>query len=164
MKLQENHWSLGYIGANFFMLSAKKKLFEEIRISFFIKRKIESRSKKYIGKHKLQREDFIYVPWLLKKYFIYLFLEKGEGKEKERERNINVWLPLPHPRLGAWPGPQPRHVPWLGIESVTLWFTVWHSIHGTTPARAGVNFLNGVLHLWRWNLDFYWWEVLWLIF
>ena len=83
------------------MLSAKKKLFEEIRISFFIKRKIESRSKKYIGKHKLQREDFIYVPWLLKKYFIYLFLEKGEGKEKERERNINMWLPLSHPRLGA---------------------------------------------------------------
>ena len=30
---------------------------------------------------------------LLKKDFIYLFLEREEGREKERERNIG-WLPL----------------------------------------------------------------------
>ena len=24
------------------------------------------------------------------------------------------------------PGPQPRHVPWLGIEPATLWFAGWH--------------------------------------
>ena len=34
------------------------------------------------------------------------------------------------------PGPQPRHVPWLGIEPATLRFTGWHSIHWDTPARA----------------------------
>ena len=34
------------------------------------------------------------------------------------------------------PGPQPRHVPWLEIELVTLWFTGQHSIHWATPARA----------------------------
>ena len=34
------------------------------------------------------------------------------------------------------PGPQPSHVPWLGIELVTLWFTGWHWIHWATPARA----------------------------
>ena len=34
------------------------------------------------------------------------------------------------------PGPQPRHVPWLGIELATLWFTDRHSIHWATPARA----------------------------
>ena len=45
----------------------------------------------------------------LKKYFIYLFLERGEGREKERERNINVWLPLHAPHWGS--GLQPRHVP-----------------------------------------------------
>ena len=39
---------------------------------------------------------------VFKKYFIYLFLERGEGKEKERERNINVWLLLTHPLLGTW--------------------------------------------------------------
>ena len=48
---------------------------------------------------------------LFKKYFIYLFLERGEGKEKERERNINVWLPLAHHLLEAQPGLQLRHVP-----------------------------------------------------
>ena len=36
-----------------------------------------------------------------KKYFTYLFLERGEGKEKERERNINVWLPLERPPTGV---------------------------------------------------------------
>ena len=64
-------------------------------------------------------------------YFIYLFLETGEGKEKERERNFNVWLPLMCPHWG--PGLQPRHVPWLGIKLVTLWFTSWHSIYWATP-------------------------------
>ena len=33
------------------------------------------------------------------------------------------------------PGPQPRHVLWLGIELVTLCFTGWYSIHWATPAR-----------------------------
>ena len=55
------------------------------------------------------------------KDFIYLFLEQGKGKEKERERNISVCLPLTWTPLG--PGLQPRHVPWLGIEPATLWFT-----------------------------------------
>ena len=47
---------------------------------------------------------------------MYLFLDRGKGKEKEMERNINVWLPLMQPYWG--PGPQPRHVPQLGIELV----------------------------------------------
>ena len=34
------------------------------------------------------------------------------------------------------PGPQPRHVPWLGIELVKFWFASQHSIHWATPARA----------------------------
>ena len=42
----------------------------------------------------------------LKKYFIYLFSERGEGREKERERNISVWLPLTPPLLGTWPATQ----------------------------------------------------------
>ena len=67
------------------------------------------------------------------KDFIYLFLDRGVGREKERERNINVWLPLVHSR---GPGPQPRHVPWLGIEPATLWFAGRHSINWATQARA----------------------------
>ena len=34
------------------------------------------------------------------------------------------------------PGLQPRHVPWLGIKLVTLWFAGRHSIHWATPVRA----------------------------
>ena len=70
----------------------------------------------------------------LKKDFIYILLEREEGREKERERNINVWLPLTCPHQG--PGPQPRHVPWLEIKPMTLWFTGQHSTHWTTLARA----------------------------
>ena len=64
---------------------------------------------------------------IFKRDFIYLFLERREGREKEMERNIDVWLPLARPLLGTWP--QPRHVPCLGIEPVTLWFSSWHSIY-----------------------------------
>ena len=38
----------------------------------------------------------------------------------------------------SWrPGLQPRHVPRLGIEPATFWFSGRHSIHWATPARAG---------------------------
>ena len=47
--------------------------------------------------------------FIFKKYFIYLFLERGEAKEKEKERNISVWLPLTYPQLGTWPAA--KHVP-----------------------------------------------------
>ena len=73
------------------------------------------------------------------KYFIYLLLERREGREKERERNINVWLPVMHPLLGE-SGPQPMHVPWLGIEPVTFWFAGPHSIHWSPPARVRKGF------------------------
>ena len=50
--------------------------------------------------------------YFLKKYFTYLFLERGEGREKERERNINVWLPLTYPPLGTWPATQACALDW----------------------------------------------------
>ena len=42
------------------------------------------------------------------------------------------------------PGPQPRHVPWLGIEPVALWFTGQHST--TEPHQPGQNLSLKVLH------------------
>ena len=51
------------------------------------------------------------------------------------------------------PGLQPRHVPWLGIEPVTLWFVRQCSVHWATPARLTVDlddiFLmnNGVAYI-----------------
>ena len=44
------------------------------------------------------------------------------------------------------PGPQPRHVPWLGIELVTLWFSGRRSIHWATAARAIFCFLYLILN------------------
>ena len=64
--------------------------------------------------------------------FIYLFLEREEGGERERETSMCGWLShVPY----EGPGSQPRHVPWLGIESATLWFKGRCSIHWATPAR-----------------------------
>ena len=65
--------------------------------------------------------------------FIYF---RQSRREKEKERNINVWFPLECPLLGTWPGPQARHMPWLGIEPMTLWFAGQCSTHWATPARA----------------------------
>ena len=45
------------------------------------------------------------------------------------------------------PGSQPRHVLWLGIEPVTLWFTGGHSIHWATPAWATLQFAVAVQRL-----------------
>ena len=91
-----------------------------------------------------------------KKDFTYLFLDRGEGREKERERNINVWLPLMHtPYWG--PGLQPRHVPWLGIEPVTLWFTGWRSIHWAAPARNPCNSKKGILFFFKIEKSFFNW-------
>ena len=69
------------------------------------------------------------------------FRERGRKGEREGEQHqcdtlISCLLHIPN-----WgPGPQPRHVPWLGIKPVTLWFTGQHSIHWATPAKAVVIF------------------------
>ena len=36
------------------------------------------------------------------------------------------------------PGPQPRHMRWLGIEPMTFQFAGWHSTHWATSARAAM--------------------------
>ena len=66
--------------------------------------------------------------YLFLKKISFIFLERGEGKEKGEGRETSTCGCLscaPH-----WgPGPQPRHVPQLGIELETLWFTGQNSIH-----------------------------------
>ena len=37
------------------------------------------------------------------------------------------------------PGPQPRHVPWMGIGAATPCFSGQHSVHWATPGRADIN-------------------------
>ena len=43
------------------------------------------------------------------------------------------------------PGLQPRHMSWLGIEPMTLWFTGQCSIHWATPTRAECTILYSTL-------------------
>ena len=40
------------------------------------------------------------------------------------------------------PGPQPKHMLWLGIKLMTVWFTGRHSIHWATSARRWLIFYD----------------------
>ena len=57
------------------------------------------------------------------------------GRKRGKETSMCGCLSCP-PYWG--PGLQPRHVPWLEIEPMILWFTKdpWSSVHWATPARA----------------------------
>ena len=75
----------------------------------------------------------------LKRFYLFIFRERKGGRKRGRETSVCGCLLC----TSYWgPGPQPRHVPWVGIEPVTLWFTEWQSIHWATPARAGKPFLT----------------------
>ena len=81
------------------------------------------------------------------------FYREGKGGRK-RGRNIDMWetlimdLGCPSHAPNRGPGPQPRHVPWLGIKPATFWFTGRHSIHWATPARALMKSLK-LTSVWR---------------
>ena len=64
---------------------------------------------------------------------LFIFREMGrEGERKGKKHQCVCLLHTPNQR----PGLQPRHVPWLGIELETFWFTGQCSIYWATPASA----------------------------
>ena len=76
----------------------------------------------------------LYFSWsFFKKDFIHLFLERRRNGERGEKYQMCGCL-LHAPNQG--PDLQPRHVPWLRVQLVTLWFTGWHSTHWATLARA----------------------------
>ena len=70
-----------------------------------------------------------------KRFYLLIFREGKGGRETSMCGCLSST-----PYWG--PGPKPRHVPWLGIEPVTLCFAVWSSIHWATPARVAHLLLN----------------------
>ena len=76
--------------------------------------------------------------FLFLRFYLFIFRE-GKGGKEEKKHQCDC---LSHAPYWGY-GPQPRYVPLLGIESVTLWFAGQHSIYGATPARAiGALFLT----------------------
>ena len=73
----------------------------------------------------------------------FFFLERGKGRKTSMsERNITSISCLSHaPNQG--PGPQPRHVPWLGIEPATFHSAGQYSIHGATQPGWDANSKEG---------------------
>ena len=79
-----------------------------------------------------------------RKDFIYIFLERARQGKKRETSMCGCLLCAPY-----WgPGPQPRHVPWLGIEQMTLSFPGLCSIHWATPAREKLNFQYHTTSKW----------------
>ena len=69
--------------------------------------------------------------------FLVMYFREGKGGRKRgRETSMYDCLSC----APCWgPGLQPRHVPWPGIEPVTLWFAGQHSILWATPAWAHIS-------------------------
>ena len=73
---------------------------------------------------------------------VFIYFQRREGRKRGKETLICGCLSsTPYWRSG----PQPRNVPWLGNELMTLWFTGWHSIHWATLARDISYILKGHL-------------------
>ena len=69
---------------------------------------------------------------------------------------------LSTPNQGS--GPQPRYVPWLGIEPVTFQFAGQHWIHWDTPARPHIVlissiFLSSNIRFWHSDYISFWNEL-----
>ena len=81
------------------------------------------------------RSLLIYLQNNLHKFYLFIFRERERDRERQGERETSM-CSCPSCAPYWRPGLQPRHVPWLGIELATLYFTVQCSIHWATPARA----------------------------
>ena len=90
---------------------------------------------------------------IFKKYFIYLFLERGGGREKGGERNFNVCLPLVRPLLGIWPETQACALTGNRTSDPLLHSPC--SIHWAIPARVNSFIINFPITLYTYESSFF---------
>ena len=84
----------------------------------------------------------VFCQWIIfffKILFLFIFRERGreverEGEKHQCERGTSIACPLHTCSRG--PGQQPGHVPWPGMEPVTIWFARRHPIHWATPVKT----------------------------
>ena len=86
---------------------------------------------------------FMILLWRFYLFLKILFISR-KGETHQSTRGTSTGCPLHTPNRG--PGPQPRHVPWLGIKPVTFWIAGQHSVHWATPTRAE----NFILQNYMW--------------
>ena len=86
------------------------------------------------------------------KDFTYLHFQREGNGGRKRKRETSMCSCLLY-TLYWRPGWQPRHVPWLGIEPATLWFSGWHWTHRSIPARAMLLLFFKVLSIVLFPLD-----------
>ena len=65
-----------------------------------------------------------------KRFYVFIFRERGRKGKKEGEEHRYVR------EASTGPGPQPRHVPCLGIKPVTFRLVGWTLTYWVTPVRA----------------------------
>ena len=69
--------------------------------------------------------------------YVYWFQREREEEKRKREREREKHLLVISLRcLDQRLNPQPRYVPWLGIEPATFWCTGWHPNQLSHQARA----------------------------
>ena len=74
---------------------------------------------------------FIYL-YFIKILFIYFQREGKGGRKGGREASVGCLSHTPD----EGPGPQPRNLPWLGIELATFLFLEQSPAHRAAPVRA----------------------------
>ena len=74
--------------------------------------------------------------YFFKRFYWFIFRERGREGEREGEKHQCVVASYVPPTGDL--GPQPRHVPWLGIELAILWFAGQRLIHWAMRARTRI--------------------------
>ena len=92
---------------------------------------------KEVPRNKACHQILDYSIIFFKILFIYFYTERKGERQRGGETSV-CGCPSRGPHWGS--GPQPRHVPWLGIKLATLWFTA-HAQSMSYTSQGSITFL-----------------------